>query len=728
MKKIYFFLATSYFIVNANAQIINFPDANFKTKLLAASPSNTIASIHVWPPINDQTIIYVKIDANNNGEIEVSEAAAIFSLNVSGSNISSLIGIEYFSGLNDLNCSNNHLNSIVYGSIFQITLNCSNNQLTSFDFSNFNYPLFLNCANNLITSFDFSTLQYALSLSCSNNPLTSIETGSYHGLISLGCSNTTATIIDISGNNGCEYFTCNNNNNLTALLIKDAVDVDADMGDMWSSFDFANNPNLHYLCVSENRITTAQNRVNQYGYTNCVVNSYCSFTPGGIFYTINGAAQFDLNNNGCDPSDNNIPFIKFSISNESIYGTFMANASGNYSIPVQAATHVVTPLIENPTYYTISPSSASINFPAQASPFTQNFCISANGVHNDLETILLPIIGARPGLDAVYKIICKNKGTTVQSASVNLAFDDSVLDFVSANPNVNSQSTNNLSWNLQNFQPLETREIIVILNVNSPTETPAVNSGDILHYTASVNGSTEETPNDNSSVLNQQVVNSLDPNDKTCLEGSIVSPTMVGQYVHYIIRFENTGTANAVNVVVKDVIDTNKFDISTLVPSNGSHPFVTRVSSGNNAEFIFENINLPFDDAHNDGYVAFKIKTNPTLVIGNTFSNSANIYFDYNAPIVTNTATTSIQTLGTSDFDFDTTFSLSPVPAKNSLTISINKSIVINSVSIYNALGQLVQVNTDPKEIIDVSSLKTGTYFIKVLTDKGTASSKFIKE
>ncbi len=55
---------------------------------------------------------------------------------------------------------------------------------------------------------------------------------------------------------------------------------------------------------------------------------------------------------------------------------------------------------------------------------------------------------------------------------------------------------------------------------------------------------------------------------------------------------------------------------------------MTKISETNKVEFIFENINLPFDDATNDGYVAFKIQTNPSLVVGDSFSNTASIYFD----------------------------------------------------------------------------------------------------
>ncbi|HOZ75249.1 MAG TPA: T9SS type A sorting domain-containing protein, partial [Flavobacterium sp.] len=224
------------------------------------------------------------------------------------------------------------------------------------------------------------------------------------------------------------------------------------------------------------------------------------------------------------------------------------------------------------------------------------------------------------------------------------------------------------------------------------------------------------------------VVNSFDPNDKTCLEGASITPEMAGKYVHYLIRFENTGTANAENIVVKDMIDTSKFDVDSLIPLNGSHEFVTR-TSGNKVEFIFENINLPFDDANNDGYVAFKIKTKPTLVLGDTFSNTASIYFDYNFPIVTEPAVTVIAVLAKQDFVFDSYFRIYPNPASGILKIESKQNIEVQSISIYNTLGQVVLVvpNAKATKVVDVSGLQTGNYFIKIHTDKGTSNAKFIK-
>ena len=83
--------------------------------------------------------------------------------------------------------------------------------------------------------------------------------------------------------------------------------------------------------------------------------------------------------------------------------------------------------------------------------------------------------------------------------------------------------------------------------------------------------------------------------------------------------------------------------------------------------------------------------------------------------------------LGTPSFA-DTNFILYPNPAKETITIKVNQDVAIGEVKIYNILGQLVQVNTNLNETIDVSGLKIGSYFIRIVSDKGTASAKFIKE
>ena len=128
--------------------------------------------------------------------------------------------------------------------------------------------------------------------------------------------------------------------------------------------------------------------------------------------------------------------------------------------------------------------------------------------------------------------------------------------------------------------------------------------------------------------------------------------------------------------------------------------------------------------------LSFKIKTKPNLAVGSSFSNSANIYFDYNSAIITNEYVSTIQALSSEDFDFKNYFTVYPNPVESILNISRNNNILINNIAIYNVLGQLVISipNAESVQNIDVSKLSEGQYFIVIKTDKGISNTKFIKK
>ena len=635
-------------------------------------------------------------------------------------NVSGLINLV------NLTCFSNQLMELnVNGLVNLKELYCDGNYIPSLNLDGLANLEWLNCTDNQLKTLTVNGLINLKGIKCGYNQLASLNLNGLTNLLNLECYHNQLNTLDLSDLNKIEQFSCYQNE-LTSLFIRNGSNEG-------KTLDFSQNPNLQYVCADESQLADVQTLITKYGYTNCNLNSYCSFKPIGTYYTIQGINKFDLNNNGCDGSDLSLPNLKFSLSDGTNNSSIIANVNGDYSIYLPAGSHTITPVLENPAYFNISPTDFNVTFPGQISPLEQNFCITANGSHPDLEVSILPITAAIPGFNSSYKIIYKNKGNTTQSGVVNLTFDDAVLDLVTTNP-VATQALNNLSWNFSNLKPFESGEINFTLKVNTPTAVPPVNNGDTLSFkTSIVSAFTDETPLDNTFALNQTVVGSYDPNDKTCLEGSIITSSLIGEYVHYIIRFENTGTYPAQNIVVKDMIDLNKFDISSLVPTSSSHSFVTKISDGNKVEFIFENINLPFDDATNDGYIAFKIKTKPTLVVGDSFTNDANIYFDYNFPILTNKAISTFKTLGnlgTQDFEFSNYFTLYPNPAKDVLNITAIQSIEIKSLAIFDILGQLVIAVPNAKSVstIDVSKLITGNYFVKVKSDKGSSSMKFIKQ
>jgi hypothetical protein len=215
------------------------------------------------------------------------------------------------------------------------------------------------------------------------------------------------------------------------------------------------------------------------------------------------------------------------------------------------------------------------------------------------------------------------------------------------------------------------------------------------------------------------------------LEGDVVSPTEIGNYLHYVTRFENLGTFYAENVVVRMEIDPTKYDISTLQLLNTSHPSYTRIN-GNTVEFIFEDINLaaaagnPPVGGHGD--VLFKIKTKDNLVTNDTVLQRAGIYFDYNFPVITNDAETTFAALNNPNFELDNSVKVYPNPSKGNVNINCNFNI--KSIALYDVQGRILETNlvNDVSKTIDISTKQNGIYFIKITTDKGIKVEKLIKE
>jgi len=482
---------------------------------------------------------------------------------------------------------------------------------------------------------------------------------------------------------------------------------------------------LKYICVDLaelNQITDISKR----NKLNCEINPYCTFTPGGNFNTISGKSLLDINDNGCDVSDVLFPDLK--MKSESLLGTSytFSTKMGVYNFYPPTGNFTITPEFENPTYF-ITPPSIIVSFlNSNNNQQTADFCITPNGTKNDVEVKFIPTLGVRTGEIGYYQLIYKNKGNRMLSGSVNVAFNDAVLDFISASQ-IPTTSLGNLSWNYTDLKPFETRTINFTMQLNSQVSSPPLVIGDILNFTATINPIlADEMPADNTFSFNQLVVGAYDPNDKTCLQGTSITPDLVGNYIDYLIRYTNEGTDFARNIVVKDIIDTEMFDISTLQVMSSGHSVRTEISNGNKVEFIFENIELAgkYDEPNSHGFVTFKIKTKPTVKIGDILKNKADIYFDYNLPEATNLSETKIENLNSEEIIQNSKFKISFTnPAKDKITFTQE----VKSVSVFDLSGKLVQNSIVNGTEMNVFSLKTGNYILKISTENGTFTEKLVK-
>lgn len=444
--------------------------------------------------------------------------------------------------------------------------------------------------------------------------------------------------------------------------------------------------------------------------------------------TVVGTMLIDENQNGCDVND--IPAINLMLQATNgtyNYGTFV-NADGGYDLNVQEATYTVTP--QNiPDYFTVTPPSAEVTFTGFGNSEAQNFCLVANQTINDLNVTVLPIGSAQPGFESTYKVLVENIGTqVVTNATVTLNFDNTLQSFVNAAPAPATTTANQLTFSLGNVGIFETKEVNLIMTTFVP---PVVVGGEVAVFTATVSPDAgDNTPDDNTFTLNQTIVNSFDPNDKRVVQGSEIYMEQADEYLDYIIRFQNTGTASAITVRIDDVLHEN-LDWSTIKPTASSHNYNVEITDGNKVSFIFNNINLPHEAANpegSNGFIAYKIKPKQNIQVGDVMTGDAGIYFDFNLPIITNTVTTTVVPPLSVKEHTGIAVAIYPNPANDVLHIQSKNSAQVTQVIIYNLQGrQLMTVNHNTGSI-DVSSLSAGIYMLNVKTDKGSASYKLVKE
>lgn len=707
MKKTLLLSLFLFFMGAANAQIVNIPDANFKSYLV---------NYDLGEPI----------DTNQDGEIQVSEAQAIDFLEIyehPNNNISSLEGLNAFTNVTYLSLMTS-VSSIDLAGMSQLnTLTIYDDDVTTLNLSGVVNLNSLHLTMLPVTTLDLSAMPYLQQINISMlDNLTSLVIGQNSSLQGITMHSESLPALDLSGCANINYLHLaldNSNKNVFINLKNGDTNYAVNSSAIYLSNMDQSSYNA-YVCLDEGEIENLHYIDDDY-----LVNTYCSFTPGGDYNTIAGAITFDADANGCDINDVVQPFIKVNINDGTATGSSFSNSPGGYNFYTQSGTFTLTPQFEN-DWFTVTPATAEVVFADNNNNTqTQNFCITANGVHPDVEALIIPVGPAQPGFDAHYKIIYKNNGNQTLSGDIVFTYDDAVLDYVSATPAESASSSGTSTWNYAGLLPFEVREISVVLNINGPMETPAVNIDDELLFSASITPLTgDETPQDNTFGFKQVVTGSFDPNDITCLEGDVVAPEKIGEYLHYNINFENTGNAPATFIVVKDIINEEQFDVSTLQLIYASHDVEVRIQD-NKVEFFFDDIQL---GSLEKGNVVFKIKTLNTLQANDDVTQQAEIFFDYNWPIVTNEATTVFQILGVGDFAVDNSVKIYPNPAVSVVNLWADSKI--NSVQLYDVQGRLLQamLTDDVIAKIDISAREEGIYFIKIMTEAGMKVEKIVKK
>lgn len=439
---------------------------------------------------------------------------------------------------------------------------------------------------------------------------------------------------------------------------------------------------------------------------------------------VTGTITFDANADGCTAGNpDNFSASGLQVSYTGTDGTYVTttNADGFYvfyDVPDGVGSVSVVNL---PTPLTTATPTTAVIFQAGVNEAVADFCLTATSSLNDVSVLITPITDARPGFVSFYKILVVNKGTTVASGTVNLSFDTTKVDFEYATAGAATGNTYSFNYTVS---PFTATEAFVHFYIAQP---PTVVSGTVLTYTATVvaNG-TDAVPVDNVYVLDQIAVNAYDPNDITVHEGAYIWEDETSNYLHYTIRFQNTGTTYATHVRLETELD-NNLDWSTFEPLDSSH-LNHMLRNGNAVSIYFDDIYLPdstVDEYGSNGYLTYRIKPKNTVTLGDVMTATAGIYFDFNPAIVTNTATTMVASPLGVEGSKTLEFIVYPNPASRAITVQLATAADV-SVTICDISGKIIlhRPITEVQSNLDLAGLQSGLYLISLTDDHGNVSTK----
>jgi uncharacterized repeat protein (TIGR01451 family) len=367
----------------------------------------------------------------------------------------------------------------------------------------------------------------------------------------------------------------------------------------------------------------------------------------------------------------------------------------------------------------------------EGSGCTENISVLLNGPATQDGFDLNPLViasGFSPGFNSFIQVDAFNDGCDSTDGTLVLTIDP-VLTILNVSPAADLVDGNVLTWNFTGLA-YDSEHLTPLIEVITPATTEL---GEIIDLNIAMNPSSGDyDPNNNEKDYTYEVMGAYDPNDKQVYpqgngpEGYISNNLTMT----YTVRFQNTGTAPAVNVYILDPIEDN-LDISTVQVIASSHSMYTEVLDNNTLKFVFNNIMLP-DSTSNEpeshGYVVFTIDQQPNLAVYTEIENTAGIYFDFNEPIITNTVLNTIAGGAGTEEISTRVFTSYPNPALDRLYLNLPQASLY-SYKIISSEGKTIRQGTNVSITngIDVSQLPSALYQI-VLTDKeGEFVCRFMK-
>lgn len=470
------------------------------------------------------------------------------------------------------------------------------------------------------------------------------------------------------------------------------------------------------------------------GYDASSDDCYCTIT-GTVFEDLNGDCLFDPG----EPAMQNI------MIHCQGFGYAFTNVAGEYSFQVPVGSYTISQNVQ--AFYPLAScqgNSFDIDVTATTSgcEYVVDFANEINPIH-DIHVVTTrhgnpPV----PGNDYRIRMIISNNGTLDEANTIVGYEDDGQLNNASfstispTQPNiVDFPNWYSATSGFPMLEPGETQVVYVDYDVptNIPTATQ-LTFDDTSSYEAPMATYLDDySPWNNTNYYSDIVVSSYDPNMVEVLPQGQGEPGYIfttDSVLDYIVHFQNTGTYYAQNIVVKLTLDED-IQLESFIPGYSDHEYSVEISEAREVTFTFPNINLPWQamgEYLSRGMVTYSIKQNPNLPVGTPINCTAAIYFDYNEPVITNTAVNTIfEEVGTNDLEGDFSLNVYPNPSTGAFNLQLPAEAgTVQMTTVYDMMGRTVHFESSNDLRLDLSNLDNGHYLLLAETDKGSYRQKLV--
>ena len=398
--------------------------------------------------------------------------------------------------------------------------------------------------------------------------------------------------------------------------------------------------------------------------------------------------------------------------------------NGNYTTYLKAGTYTVETMPEGDWSQTCPAGAGGIDLTINASDLEQcglNFGMVSGCQDPDL-TVEIATTALRRGFRNTFAITYSNIGAnTASNVSLAVDFNEHIVP-VESDVAWASISNNVVTWNLGDV-PAGTTQTIYLTDSISRVA-PLGEFADVSANITADEGDCNVI--DNSTIVSEELVGSVDPNDKLVFYiGSELGGRLgSGDVLVYKIRFQNVGNYYASRVIILDTLS-DHLDPSTVTLQGESHELTAFYNEDGILRWEFIGIYLPDsvnDEPNSHGFVQFTIKVKDNLPHGTQIDNSAAIQFDYNDYIITNTVTETVFNSGDIDHaSLSLTFSPNPMRERTLVRIATSYDrpypAPIQAMMLYDATGRPIRYvdNIDSESYeLNRDGLPAGMYVVKI--------------